>query len=65
MANKFVILKTHAKHRFGLYKAGEILDGYKIEDLHFKLDSGLVKQYKGAIKTKEEKKVVRRRTKSK
>ena len=60
------IKKTHAKDASGLYKAGEIYEEKDVESLAFKLEVGLVEHYKESkteVKTKEEKKVSKRKTK--
>lgn len=59
---KYVVIKTHAKTQGNkLYKQGEIYED--IEESAFKLKKGIIKEFKGQIKTKEEK--VTRRTKKK
>lgn len=58
----YQVIKTHAKSLGNqLYLKGQILE--EIEDAKYKLEKGLIKEFKGKVKTKEEKKTRKRRTK--
>lgn len=78
---KYIVIRTHARTKgVGLYLAGKVYDSSQMEDakekLHPKVSESktgietvvrpqLIKEFHGKIKTKEEKRTRRRRTKNK
>lgn len=59
---KYIVIKTHARNQgFVLYERGKVYEEKEMESVGFKLNKGLIKEYHGPVKTKEEKK--RRKTK--